>query len=1333
MTMFLVISILFLIVSTTVASNITGCDKDSFLQDCDIGSSNCLLSNGRYTGSCCTTQYLCLEGEGDCDSDDDCYGSLLCGTNNCDSVFAGTHDCCESGVDLQYPYALHTGNKNKMNWTNANAFCADTYGTTLATIHTDSEAQQILNMTLASDCADSGVSGTLNIWIGLNDLAVQGTYEWVSGEACDGDCLDLEWWHPNQPSSGRQRCVCIRHNSQNISELFNDGDCPNSLCFFCDLPPTASPTSQPTSAPTLCHDFGGEDSYSGTAESLFDVGLLDLNQHIDTMANQSKLTYYMANESAKFLSESIRCNESDSHCIIECSALAACLSSTIYVGVDGDITTNVPTMEPTTEPSLEPTTNTHPTNTATISPTAIPTMEPTFVPSAVHGVAIFCNETASCFDANVVSSKLQYLTNITIICNAENACNAMKIDVVDFLSFNVYCGHITACDNMVINITITDDADEMSQGQEAGNYGSITCSAPNACDGLHVTTTSNKTLLSMFEWSDGVIFDNGFGFVDNIECNNDRYIKYRNWINETEDTITESILAEYEGDHFPCDGIQVLCDGASCDMEYSLRSLDYNDSVDCYWLNVQDIQNLKCLGDCVNSPTSPPTASPTSSPTLPTADPTKNPSIDPTTDPTFDPTSDPTEDPTGDPTTDPTFDPSIDPTTEPTIVPSWSPTAAPSFSPSFAPTRYPTVYPIYDGYIEMEYSLHNLSTENKMTLWEDVDSVVPEMKVILEKSYLEMSSGQLEYREFGLRIDSINGVDISDFISTNAESGSKTLYNALDVSNFFQLPVTLDATIDILQTSASLVVDNSNQEFAGYAAIGFRELFNNSYISFSVDTASSEMVVIDKSATAETVDNTALIIAVTILSVGAVVSLVAKLWDKSSKTSSDDSSFMSPLFIAIHLYDFASDIILCCKIGEAASDDGIDLYSTYLWLTIASVSTIVVPLLLNTWYAVRIQQQTAIQGNPAARVWFGARFAIFVSLSLFTSGTYPVLKLVNSRIFGLEIFGAGLLSSELRELSKIKIRCTIFFENIPQLFIQIVFLMLDKVQIETILAMVSSLLSVAAALVIYFGEKDIEDEYKIAKYFLYLSTKNAVMSDEAKAAMESNKKKRAKLRVALTTIFGSGTKKLIEVGSVTMKDDGIAVHIQHLVFKEELERHKRNTNRYNISEDDYLNFCFRSNTTVGSKIEKVFNAMWTHYGLEGTAERKDKWGVRYQLELDIDQNPRLRLSVVSYSTDGYRCASRTGSPQAVVLSNPEPPSSDVQMVHVQKQSEPSVGGSVTGWSRQTGAVEGVEEDVEVVVREMVGRLTAVLERRAPSSQHAVQNSTLSPIFDSDIF
>lgn len=51
--------------------------------------------------SCCTSSNPCGKGEGDCDYDNDCIGSLACGTDNCQLMnpdfadkFDPTDDCC---------------------------------------------------------------------------------------------------------------------------------------------------------------------------------------------------------------------------------------------------------------------------------------------------------------------------------------------------------------------------------------------------------------------------------------------------------------------------------------------------------------------------------------------------------------------------------------------------------------------------------------------------------------------------------------------------------------------------------------------------------------------------------------------------------------------------------------------------------------------------------------------------------------------------------------------------------------------------------------------------------------------------------------------------------------------------------------------------------------------------------------------------------------------------------------------------------------------------------------------------------------------------------------
>ena len=44
-------------------------------------ATRCTAINWYYT--CCTSANPCGIGQGDCDSDDGCYGDLKCGSNNC--------------------------------------------------------------------------------------------------------------------------------------------------------------------------------------------------------------------------------------------------------------------------------------------------------------------------------------------------------------------------------------------------------------------------------------------------------------------------------------------------------------------------------------------------------------------------------------------------------------------------------------------------------------------------------------------------------------------------------------------------------------------------------------------------------------------------------------------------------------------------------------------------------------------------------------------------------------------------------------------------------------------------------------------------------------------------------------------------------------------------------------------------------------------------------------------------------------------------------------------------------------------------------------------------
>jgi len=96
------------------------CDSNSECRgDLRCGTNNCANGTTFADGddcctekcdggdSCCTEEYPCGEDEGDCDSDSDCTGELVCGSNNCPkgTTFEDGDDCC---VSLGGPGCVNT-------------------------------------------------------------------------------------------------------------------------------------------------------------------------------------------------------------------------------------------------------------------------------------------------------------------------------------------------------------------------------------------------------------------------------------------------------------------------------------------------------------------------------------------------------------------------------------------------------------------------------------------------------------------------------------------------------------------------------------------------------------------------------------------------------------------------------------------------------------------------------------------------------------------------------------------------------------------------------------------------------------------------------------------------------------------------------------------------------------------------------------------------------------------------------------------------------------------------------------------------------------------------
>ena len=335
-----------------------------------------------------------------------------------------------------------------------------------------------------------------------------------------------------------------------------------------------------------------------------------------------------------------------------------------------------------------------------------------------------CTALWSCFGAEIIQPSDVIDTDYIIICDEEESCREMSITASNFTSFVIYCNVAYSCQELSLSLAHSNMDNskgsvliycivpnacpqisvtlEIVNKNQSVNDGEIHCVSLDSCTDATVNTNSEFTKLIMYEYSHNIIYNNGYGYIpqyDNLICNDDKVLTYRNWMELNVDLAEQRIRSLYMDNTHPCESTTIQCEGFSCDMTYDMRP----DSVQsilqlgydrCAFVHIPYLQNLTCAGECVGLGTRDPTMEPTAAPTAPSESPTTQPTYDPTSDPTNDPTRDPTTEPTTDPTIDPTIDPTADPTSDPTANPTSDPTSEPTTDPTTGnPTSDPTVDP----------------------------------------------------------------------------------------------------------------------------------------------------------------------------------------------------------------------------------------------------------------------------------------------------------------------------------------------------------------------------------------------------------------------------------------------------------------------------------------------------------------------------------------------------------------------------------------------------------------------------------------------------------------
>ena len=104
-------------------------------------------------------------------------------------------------------------------WTSAEAYAQSEFGAHLATVDSDAENAEIFNRFTAS--------GTIPRWlyIGLNDVATEGTFVWSSG-----DPVTYTNWRAGEPSGNGEDYVALIAPTRGNAGMWND--IPDVTSFF---------------------------------------------------------------------------------------------------------------------------------------------------------------------------------------------------------------------------------------------------------------------------------------------------------------------------------------------------------------------------------------------------------------------------------------------------------------------------------------------------------------------------------------------------------------------------------------------------------------------------------------------------------------------------------------------------------------------------------------------------------------------------------------------------------------------------------------------------------------------------------------------------------------------------------------------------------------------------------------------------------------------------------------------------------------------------------------------------------------------------------------------
>merc|ERR1719203_2566152 len=122
---------------------------------------------------------------------------------------------------------------------------------------------------------------------------------------------------------------------------------------------------------------------------------------------------------------------------------------------------------------------------------------------------------------------------------------------------------------------------------------------------------------------------------------------------------------------------------------------------------------------------------------------------------------------------------------------------------------------------------------------------------------------------------------------------------------------------------------------------------------------------------------------------------------------------------------------------------------------------------MNLWSSVNITHQIAASDTISSysKKYFREQSKKYTILVLLSGGSFPALKLMTSKLFGLRLLSSGLSTIQLERFHSHQLFTTVLAENAPQLALQSYFLFqLEIVNAVVLISWFSSIFSILLAI-----------------------------------------------------------------------------------------------------------------------------------------------------------------------------------------------------------------------------------------------------------------------------